>query len=228
MPFQSPGGNAQQAIQQFLIQRAMLERQRKLDELQQQAQEQELAQRAQQMQQQTEELKLRQQQEKRMGEQQKTQQADLENQREFTKASTIANQSLPNDPVDAETVSLLKRQGLGGQVTPGVVAQGPFQGNDEQDIPQYGVLEQPATMRGGAPYMNARAAAEERAAAAREAQAARASEGELTRTAAAERATEANQTRRDCSWECDGRSRNARATESTPGTTGHRGQRQTG
>lgn len=172
--FTSPGADAGQAIQQFLVQRAMQQRQAEMDA---RAQEREAAQLAHQ----GEELKLQQAQEKRAAEAQKTQTADLQNQREFTKATTIANAALPGDAVDQPTREMLGRQGYGGQIkqVPGIVAQGAFQGNDAQDIPQYDVTKTPDSyaMRGGSQYLSARAAADERAA-----------ESDKTRTAASERA----------------------------------------
>lgn len=155
------GGGAQQAIQEFLVQRALQQRQAQQDARAQQEQERQATQQA-------EELKLRQEQEKRAAEFQKTQTADLQNQREFTKATTIANAALPGDAVDQPTREMLGRQGYGGQIkqTPGIVAQGAFQGNDAQDIPQYDVTTTPDsyTMRGGSQYLSARAAADERSA----------------------------------------------------------------
>lgn len=167
--FVSPGAMGNDAIQKFLVQRAMEQRQAQLDALAKEEQTAQLAQQA-------EHLKLQQAQEKRLAEQQKTQQEDLRGQREFAKATTIANSALPGDPVDAPTRELLGRQGYGGQITPGIVAQGPLLGNDEQDIPQYGVMHQPDTMRGGSQYLSARAAEDARAAQAAETQAARATE----------------------------------------------------
>lgn len=157
------GGGAQQAIQDFLVQREMQQRQQEQDARAQQVQEQD-------HQQKLADLKLRQEQEKRAAEAQKTTQAELANEREFRKATTIQQNALPGDAVDAPTNEMMVRQGYGGQIkqTPGIVAQGAFEGNDAQDVPQYDVTKSPDsyTMRGGESYLSQRAAADERAAAA--------------------------------------------------------------
>jgi hypothetical protein len=175
--FTSPGALAGNAIQQFLMQREMAQRQAMLDQIaaQTQAEEQKRA---------TAELELRTGQERRMADAQKAQIDDLANQREFGRATTIAENAMPHDPADEQTRALLERQGYGGQVNkvPGIVA--PLLGSS----PQSDAIIQPDgyEMRGGSKYLAARTAAEEKAA-----------QAEATRTAADERASQDRDLRRD-------------------------------
>ena len=167
--FVSPGAAAAQSIQQFLVQRALAERQAMLDAAtQRQQQEQEQRQRAQ--------LDLQQRQETRVAADSLATRQALQGERDFRRATTIANAALPDDPADQATRDLLTKEGYGGQLrtVPGIVAQGPMTTSMEDDpegIPRYGVIAQPDTyaMRGGSQYLSARAAEEARAAQARDA-----------------------------------------------------------
>lgn len=197
--FVSPGAMAGNAIQDFLAQRELQNRQRMIDELMQQKQAADLDYRNRDLAQRTS--------------QQQENQANLEHERGFRRATTLSQQALPGDPVDAATRELMTTHGYGGQVqtTPGILQQGPeitSADADPEGIPTYGVLDIPesSTMRGGSQYLSARAASQERqaqateantarVAAAEEAQRGRADENERNRQAAATRATEANDTR---------------------------------
>lgn len=166
--FTSSGAAGGNAIVQFLMQRAMQQRQASQDAVAQQEREQQAKEHA-------AELELRKGQERRIAEAQKATMDDLANQREFGRATTISENAMPGDPADETTRGLLEKQGYGGQVkkVPGVVSQGAFQGNDESGIPQYNVNQSPDSfqMRGGSKYL-----------AQQEAERARAAEAEKTRT----------------------------------------------
>lgn len=184
--FVSPGGMAGNAIEQFLMQRAMLERQQQLDALMRQKQEEDTSLR-------TGDLALRQSQELRQADAQKQAAADLEKERQFRRANTISDNALPGDTVDDATRQLLEGQGFGGQLkkVPGIMSQGPMLEDMSEangQIPTYGVTQQPdnVTMRGGSKYMAARTAADERSTAA-----------EASRQAADERAAQERDLRRD-------------------------------
>lgn len=183
--FTSVGAAGGNAIQQFLVQRALQQRQMQMDAIAQQQREEQTKQHA-------ADLELRTGQERRIAQAQQAQMEDLANQREFGRATTISENAMPGDVADETTRALLEKQGYGGQVkkVPGVVSQGAFQGNDANEIPQYDVNQSPDTfqMRGGSKYLSARAAADEREAAAKEAAAARSAEAEKARTAADDRA----------------------------------------
>src|SRR5688572_6571457 len=131
--FGSPGAAASNAIQQFLMQRELAEQQRMEQEFRRQQAEGQSA-RAQQQ------LMVDAERERRIAEQQRTQQADLDTEREFRRATTIASSALPDDPVDAVTAELLRRHGYGGQIREGQPTQGAYLGDDEQAVPQYNVV----------------------------------------------------------------------------------------
>lgn len=162
--FTSVGGDATNAIQKFLVQRAMQQRQQDLD-VRARAEE------ARQAEQQAADLKLRQEQETRVAAAQKTAQADAERERTFRRASNIATTGVPGI-IDQDTAGLLKGEGFGGLVNEGPVSQGAFQGNDDNEIPQYAVSPGILQFAGGSQYQNARAAEQARAEAATAAQAA--------------------------------------------------------
>lgn len=174
--FTSPGGMAGNAIQEFLMQRAMQERQMQMDALAKRAQEAEIGQRDQQM-------ALQRQQEERIAQAQRQQQSDLEQERRFRRAGTIAENALPDDPVDDATRALMTEQGYGGQVrqVPGILMQGPLQEGEERP-------SSPETyaMRGGSRYLSQRAAEDARAGQAEETRAAREAEAERDRQFRAE------------------------------------------
>lgn len=159
--FTSPGASANDAITKFLIQRALYQRQQMLD-----AQSHDEKLKADDIA--SGDLKLRQGQEARIAGAQAETIKDAENQRNFTRANTISENALPGDAVDDPTRSLLTTQGFGGQMTkvPGIVAQGPQTGTDDNGVPQYQVNQSPDsyTMRGGSKYLSARAAEDARAA----------------------------------------------------------------
>jgi hypothetical protein len=160
--FTNPGANAGNAIQQFLMQQMLMERERLEQEraareeaarMQQQAEQRKMAQ---------QQLELQQQQEQRIAAAQQQQQADLENERNFRRATTIADSAMPGDAVDAQTAELLRAQGYGGQMTQGQPTQG-AQIGEEEGIPLYDVIPGVMQMRGGSKYLGQRQAAQERA-----------------------------------------------------------------
>lgn len=178
------GGMAGNAIQEFLMQREMQQRQQMLDQLMQQRQEQERQRQDADQTLRSEDLDLRRQQERRIGAEQTATRERMEDERSFRRANTIAENALPEDTVDEQTRALLTKQGFGGQVrkVPGIVSQGPMIEEESEAngyIPTYGTEQTPDqfTMRGGSKYLNARAAED-----------ARASVADQNRTAATERA----------------------------------------
>jgi hypothetical protein len=181
--FVSPGAMAGGALQAFLVQRALAERQAMMDKLAAERQKADIGLRS-------GDLNLRQQQEARIAEAQAQQQKDLEQEREFRRASTISENALPGDPIGDDTRAVLERQGYGGTMRT-LPAQPASEGYGvleslEQPAPGTGVLAktpppgilQPAQpertiARGGSKYLAARTAAEERAAQAAETEAGR-------------------------------------------------------
>lgn len=167
--FTSPGAAMSGALEKFLYQR--------LKE-QQDAEENSRA---------NARLTLEQQREGRANELQRQQASDLENERQFRRATVISQNALPDDEVDPETEAMLKKQGFGNmvRVIPGKVDQGPQ--IDEQDgVPIYSTSQQPEQhkLRGGERYLSAREAEKARAAQAEAAAADRAalnSENRLSR-----------------------------------------------
>lgn len=157
------GGMAGNAIQEFLVQRELQNRQRQMDEMAAQRQAAEIAQR-------DEQLRLQREQEARIAAAQGQQQKDLETERGFRRATAIASNALPDDPVDAQTQSLLTEHGYGGQIrqVPGVVKLGPWQDGETPEM-----TPDQTVMRGGSQYLSQRAAAEERGALAADAEAGR-------------------------------------------------------
>jgi hypothetical protein len=187
--FVSPGAMAGNAIQEFLMQRALHERQAMLDQQNQQERARNNEQQDRGLGLQERQLALSQQQEARVAEAQAHAEKDAENQRQFSRATTISENAMPGDQADEQTRALLTAQGYGGQLKkmPGIYAQGALESTDENNIPTYGVIEQAPEsyqMRGGSKYLAARTAADERAA-----------EGEKNRDAATERADSDRQTR---------------------------------
>ena len=171
--FVSEGAAAGQAIRAFLLEQEQLRRQALLDEFARQKEANDVTQSE-------EDRKLRREAEARAAADSKATRDALENEREFRRATTIADNALPGDAVDEATRKLLEAQGFGSQLKkiPGVVTQGPQIGT-ENDVPIYDVTQTPDTfqMRGGSRYLAARTAADERAA-----------EAEKTRSAADARA----------------------------------------
>lgn len=167
--FVSPGGMAGSAIQEFLMQRELMNRQRLLDELAQKSQADNVRIAEGELQRRTEQNQLQ-------AETQRQAQADLAVEREFRRAGTIDQTAMPGDVLDPETAAMLERQGFGSRVrkVPGVVQQGAQVGTVDDDVPLYDVTQGPETIqhRGGSQYLAARTAAEERAAMAEQAQAA--------------------------------------------------------
>lgn len=148
--FVSPGAMGGNAIEKFLVERELMQRKQQEEVFrQQQIQEQAQHQAAQ--------LQLQQQQEQRVAAAQKLQEADMERQRGFQRASTIAQTALPGDVVDDPTASLLREQGFGSQMQQGQPTQGPLLGEDASGVPQYQVTPGVLQMRGGSQYMNAQA-----------------------------------------------------------------------
>lgn len=151
--FISPGAAAGNAIREQMLMRLKLERQAELDA---QAKAEQEAQR----QQQAAELAFRREQEARVAQTQQAQIEDLANQREFSRASTIAENAMPNDPADADTQAMLQRQGFGGMLRqiPGVLMQGPIESGDESMRAQeVGQTPDQTVMRGGSKFLNAEA-----------------------------------------------------------------------
>jgi hypothetical protein len=118
--------------------------------------------------QQGESLALQREQEQRIAEAQRAQMADMENQRQFGRASTIAENAMPDDAVDEPTRALLTAQGFGGQMrsVPGVLMQGPMGSGDQRSEmdreAELGRGPDGMVMRGGARYLNAAAEREAR------------------------------------------------------------------
>jgi hypothetical protein len=181
--FVSPGALAGNAIQEFLIRRALEERQARMDQMAAERQKADIGLRE-------SDLGLRREQEARIAEAQRQQQGNLEQEREFRRASTLAENAMPGDPVDADTQAMLSRQGFGGsaRTLPGQPASEGYGVLESlgQPAPGSGVLAkmpppgvlQPAQpertiARGGSKYLAARTAADERAALAAEAEAGR-------------------------------------------------------
>lgn len=175
--FVSPGALFQNAIAQLFQQRAEEERRAITEEAERQRQ-------AEQLKLQQGNLDLQRQQEARIAEAQRAAQADIENQRAFTRASTIAENAMPGDAVDETTAALLRTQGFGGQIQQTPPTQGAYLGDDENMVPQYNVVPGILQMRGGSKFLNAQAQRE-----------ATAANAEATRQAAAERAASDRETR---------------------------------
>jgi hypothetical protein len=177
--FVSPGAMAGNAIQQFLMQREEENRQRMIAALLQKKQEEDTARQA-------AELELRKTTESRIAADADANRTALEQEREFRRAGTIAENAIPDDPTDAATADLLTRQGYGGQVrrTPGIQSRtldmpvGPGVMMPGRDM---GTSPEQLSMRGGSKYLNARATEEARAAQAAEAARARAEQAEDAR-----------------------------------------------
>lgn len=167
--FVSPGAMGGNAIQEFLMQREQMERQRMLDALLQQRQAQE---------QQMREAQIGLQREQMSGvqEDRRTAQSNLERERDFRRDVTVDQTAMPGDVFSPEMAESFERSGLGSRLrrVPGVVQQGPQVGTVDDDVPLYDVTQTPETIqhRGGSQYLAARTAAEERAAMAAQAQAA--------------------------------------------------------
>lgn len=165
--FVSPGAEAGNAIQKFLIERELMNQEMQKQALleKQQAEQERRA---------NEELALNKQREGRIADESKATREALEGERTFRRANTIATHGLPG-VIDRQTADLLRGEGFGTLVN----ETGP------------GVIQ----FAGGSQYQNARQAEQARLAQAREAQAARAEQEEKDRQAAAARASEANETR---------------------------------
>jgi hypothetical protein len=176
--FQSVGGAAGNAIEEFLVKRDLLARQHMLDQLAQQKQHDEQAHAHAQ-------LSLQRDQETRIAKAQEQSQADLEKERAFRRASTIHANALPG-PLDQPTADLLRGEGFGDIVQQGPSTQGAptFDPTQINDVPAYDVVPGILQTAGGTAYQQARTSAAERAAQSREASA-----------SADARASEANQTR---------------------------------
>jgi hypothetical protein len=174
--FVSPGAEAGNAIEKFLMQRELDKRRDMLATLAQQntQADNERADAA---------LRLQQRSADATTESNRLARENAEGERKFRRASTIATTGLPG-VLDADTAGLLRGEGFGTLIKEGQPQQGAFLGNDENQIPQYEVKPGILEFAGGSQYQNARAA-----------EAARASEGEASRQAAAERAREANDNR---------------------------------
>jgi len=184
--FRSPGADAGNAIQQFLVQRKMEERQRMLDAAAMEKQNADI-------QRQSEAIAVQRQQVEESARLRELTQTGLDDERLFRRATTIAGNALPGDPVDEQTAAMLSEQGYGGQVqtVPGVISQGPMveaESAENDYIPTYGVNQAPdqSVMRGGSRFLSARAT-----------EAARAEQAAATAAASAERSEASNQTRVD-------------------------------
>lgn len=191
--FVSPGALGGNAIADFLAQRELAERQRMMDALTQQQQ-------AEQSRRADAQLTLQQQQMAAENEMRRRAADDLEQERGFRRASTIADRALPGDVVDEPTRALLEAQGFGSQVrrVPGVVQQGAQVGTMGDDIPLYDVSQSPDSyqMRGGTQYLAGRQAAEERMAALEAQQAAANDRAAADRASREAMAGQADETRR--------------------------------
>jgi hypothetical protein len=181
--FVSVGAAGGNALEQFFIKRALEERQQMLDAQNRQKNAADIRQR-------DEQLRLQRDQEARQAEAQKAAQQNLEQEREFRRASTISENALPGDEYDAPTADILKRQGFGNQLKtlPGAPASLGFGVLEQAEQPAEGtgvLAQSPApgilmpaqdertVARGGSKYLAQRTAAEERAAQAEAARVAR-------------------------------------------------------
>ena len=98
--FGSEGAAGYDALQEELMRRDLARRQALLDERAQQEEEENRRIRS-------ADLKLRQDREARDAAEQRETRTNLEHERDFRRASTISENALPGDPVDAETKALL-------------------------------------------------------------------------------------------------------------------------
>lgn len=178
-PYDFRGMTVGNAIEEFFVQRELEKRQAMLDERARQEEEDMRRHRAVQ-------LKIEQDREARIAEAQRAAQSELAHQREFGRATAIAENALPDDEYDPDTAALLRRHGYGSQIkttaTPGIVAPAEFmQPNMMPGIMDVSPEAQRTVARGGSKYLAARTAAEERAALADENRKAREAEAEERR-----------------------------------------------
>lgn len=172
--FLSAGAEATNAIQKFLLQRAMQDRQAQLDALAKQQQEAEIRQKDAM-------LQLQQQQEARQVQDSAATRAfqagqlERQNKQDATaQADKIYSQSVGGQVYDPATVKLLDAQGLSSTHynVPGVLMQGPLQGEDQSDTAREAEIgKSPDTEQsiGGQAWQLARAAAADKAEAASQA-----------------------------------------------------------
>lgn len=178
--FVSGGAAAQNAITEFLLRRAMEARQAQQDALAKQQQADEVRLRE-------GDLSLRRAQEARQATMQKATLDDLAHQREFNRATTIAENAMPGDAADEQTAGLMTRQGYSGMLkqVPGLLMQGPLASGDQMDPAEreaeLGRAPGQTVMRGGSRYLNAEAQREAQAAAAADARAFRESNANAER-----------------------------------------------
>jgi hypothetical protein len=151
--FVSPGAAAGNAIQEFLIQRALQDRQRQLDALNKQNTEAD-NQRA------DAQLALQRQQEARVADLARQTAADKEDEQQYRRASNMATIGLPS-VLSVQDADALRKYGYGGLITE----------------PTPGVLQ----FAGGSQYQNARTSAAERAAEAEKARQAAAERADADR-----------------------------------------------
>lgn len=159
--FQSPGGNAADALREFLLEEEKRKRQAMLDEITQ----------------------------KTASRNDEIARANLQSQndqRDFTRANTIVENSVPGDEYNPDTAALLEKVGLGGttrQVSmPGMIQQ------DAETADTRDPNRDATVSRGGSKYIGARVAADERADASKAAADARKETTHMTLDAKAEQA----------------------------------------
>jgi hypothetical protein len=204
--FNNPGAVAGAAIQDFLMKRAIAERQAMLDQAAAKQRDIENA-RADAA------AKFQEKQQAFNEQLRRDQLAEVQRQHDEANAARISTEALPGDLADAETQRLLNETGRSGQLIPGSpettatkfaglrIAPGAPDTAGAENVPAAGisgvVMAAPPSMRGGANYLAARQAAEERAAAAKEAAQARADQAERDRQLRADQAERDRQMRRE-------------------------------
>lgn len=183
--FQSVGGAAGNAIQQFLVQREMQNRQRMLAELEQKAQADAVAQQEKDRALREQQLALQQQQEQRIAAAQQATIDDLANQREFGQVERAVEGARPDDaPLDADMVEKVQRQGFGSRLRqiPGVLMQGPIESGDESmRAEEVGITPEQTALRPGSKYLDAEAQRQATAALAQQTEAGRNERAEAER-----------------------------------------------
>lgn len=174
------GGAAGNAIQEFLVQREMQNRQQMLAELQRKAQADQVAQEEADRALRAQDLALRQQQEQRITAAQQAAMDDLANQREFGQVERAVEGARPDDaPLDPTMVEKVQRQGFGSRLRqiPGVLMQGPIESGDQMSETdreaELGRTPEQMGLRPGSRFLDAEAQREATAALAGQAEAGR-------------------------------------------------------
>ncbi len=188
--FTSPGANAANAIEEFLLRRAMEARAEQELEMQRQSEAAQIGQR-------DADLDLRRQQEARIERERQDAAASLETERQFRRASTVADNLMPG-VLDPGTADLLKTQGYGGLVKEGQPTQGAAQFDETtiNEVPQYDVIPGVLETQGGFKWQQARQQEQARAESAAASAQAAAERANADREARSAQAAQADETRR--------------------------------